>query len=206
MKKHLFLFMGLALTLSMQSCLIFTDAFLHAPPEPVPETEPAPRQEPSRPYKFSVGDNVNGKTVVWINKNGSSWTYLAMGRASEPMQWANDDSRMLSGRAFRTGMGAGVDNTIYLDSEFSSQAHRVTNNAAKYCLSKGGWLPSRDEAQKVGEFMNKKFWTSNGEATSKAYYYSPVEQSIRTTFRSERDTIVTVPVYYLDRNGNIVTP
>lgn len=204
--KKLGLCVGIAAyIISLQSCLIFTDAFMYGPDGHTSKS-PADQAAVTSTYAFSVGSNVNGKTVVWINRNGGRWTYLAMGLASEPMQWANDDSRVLSERGFSTDMGKGRDNTVYIDSEFSSHAHLVTNNAAKYCLSKGGWLPSRDEAEKVAEFMNKKFWTSNGEKLSKAYYYSPVEQAVRTAFRSDRNNIVTVPIYYLDENGNPVNP
>ncbi|QEJ94942.1 hypothetical protein FUT84_06430 [Treponema phagedenis] len=194
MKKKLFFLPLLTLVmLSVQSCFLFTSS--------APDNDkPVPSKE------LHVGDTVKGKTIVWENKSGDSWKFLAMGRASDPMPWTNDRSKVLSASKMSTNMGMGKENTLYLLSEFSSHVYTNMNTAAKYAESKGGWLPSRDEANKMAEFTDKKFWLSDGEMLDKAYYYSPVEQTIRTEKRDHKNSICTIPIYYLDAYGNVVEP
>ncbi len=196
MKKRFIFFTMLVLVMVLsQGCFLLDNMVIE-------ETEP----QPHKPM-LDVGSRINGKTIVWVNRdNVYGWKYLAIGSESKPIQWANDSSRFLSDKNMTEGMGRGKVNTLYLKNEFSSQAHTISNNAALYCISVGGWLPSRAEAEKIIPFANRSFWTSNGEKTSKAVYYDIISSSFKTEFRDERKTIVTIPVYYLDSNGNEVNP
>ena len=162
---------------------------------------------PSKSYY--AGDILNGKTIVWVNTGAGRWRYLAMGTPSEPMPWDLDSSRYISTKYLSSDMGAGKENSIFLKSEFesnSSKAHTVKNSAVMYCISRGGWLPSRDEAEKIAQFTSKDFWTSQCEASAKAYYYSPLQRGLQSKWRNDRDSIVAIPVYYLDAQGNITEP
>ncbi|UTC75605.1 hypothetical protein E4O03_02430 [Treponema sp. OMZ 792] len=193
MKRRLiFSLMVLVLIFSVQGCFLLDQSTMDTP-KPAPMT-------------LDVGSRINGKTIVWVNTKGDSWRFLAIGAPSKPIQWANDASRFLNDKNMAADMGKGKANTLYLTGEFSSHAHTVSNNAAHYCRSVGGWLPSRDEAEKIIPFANKNFWTSTAEKTSKAFYYDITTRSFKTEFRNERDKIVTIPVYYLDSNGNEVNP
>ena len=162
---------------------------------------------PSKSYY--AGDILNGKTIVWVNTGAGRWRYLAMGTPSEPMPWDLDSSRYISTKYLSSDMGAGKENSIFLKSEFesnSSKAHTVKNSAVMYCISRGGWLPSRDEAEKIAQFTSKDFWTSQCEASVKAYYYSPLQKGLQSKWRSDREPVVAIPVYYLDAQGNITEP
>ena len=169
----------------------------------VPENPPAP----SRSY--TVGDVLNGKTIVWENTGAGSWRFLAMGTPSEPMPWDLDSSRHISTKSIGSNIGDGKENSIFLKSEFESngsKTHTVKNSAVMYCISRGGWLPSRDEAEKMAQFTSKDFWTSHYEASSKAFYYSPLQKGLQSKWRSDREPVVAIPVYYLDAQGNITEP
>ena len=169
----------------------------------VPENPPVP----SRSY--TVGDVLNGKTIVWENTGAGSWRFLAMGTPSEPMPWDLDSSRHISTKSIGSNIGDGKENSIFLKSEFESngsKTHTVKNSAVMYCISRGGWLPSRDEAEKMAQFTSKDFWTSHYEASSKAFYYSPLQKGLQSKWRSDREPVVAIPVYYLDAQGNITEP
>ena len=172
----------------------------------VSENPPA-REEKQKSY--SAGDTLNGKTIVWVNTGAGSWKFLAMGTPSEPMPWDLDSSRHINTKYLSSSMGAGKENSIFLKSEFESagsKTHTVQNSAVMYCISRGGWLPSRDEAEKIAQFTSKDFWTSQCEASAKAYYYSPLQRGLQSKWRNDRDSIVAIPVYYLDAQGNITEP
>lgn len=162
---------------------------------------------PSKSYY--AGDILNGKTIVWVNTGAGRWRYLAMGTPSEPMPWDLDSSRHINTKYLSSSMGAGKENSIFLKSEFESagsKTHTVQNSAVMYCISRGGWLPSRDEAEKIAQFTSKDFWISHCDASAKAYYYSPLQRGLQSKWRNDRDSIVAIPVYYLDAQGNITEP
>ena len=165
---------------------------------------------PDRPSRsLSVGDRVGDKTIVWENTGAGSWKFLAMGTPSEPMPWDLDSSRHISIKNLSSGMGDGTENSIFLKREFESngsKTHTVKNSAVMYCISRGGWLPSRDEAEKIAQFTSKDFWTSHCEASSKAYYYSPLQRGLQSKWRNDREPVVAIPVYYLDAQGNVTEP
>ena len=43
-------------------------------------------------------------------------------------------------------------------------------------------------------------------SSSKAYYYSPLQRGLQSKWRNDRDSIVAIPVYYLDAQGNVTEP
>lgn len=191
--KKITYFLGLTLVvLSLQSCFLLGGTV---------QTESV--------AELAVGSKVGEKTIIAMNPNSGSWKFLAMGTPSETMPWDLNASKYLTVSYLSTDIGRGKANTIDLRAQFEengSKTHTAENCAAIYCMQRGGWLPSRDEAAKVAEFTSVKFWTSNAEATSKAYFYNPISQHAETAFRNERRTIVTIPVYYLDALGNVVEP
>ena len=167
----------------------------------------APEATPSKSY--SAGDVLNGKTIVWVNTGEGRWRFLAMGTPSNPMPWDLDTSRFISTKSLSSKIGDGKENSIFLKREFESGGSNMRtaqNNAVMYCISRGGWLPSRDEAEKIAQFTSTDFWTSHCDASSSAFYYSPLQQSLQSKFRNNRDSIVAIPVYYLDAQGNITEP
>ena len=167
----------------------------------------APEATPSKSY--SAGDVLNGKTIVWVNTGAGRWRFLAMGTPSNPMPWDLDTSRFISTKSLSSKIGDGKENSIFLKREFESGGSNMRtaqNNAVMYCISRGGWLPSRDEAEKIAQFTSTDFWTSHCDASSSAFYYSPLQQSLQSKFRNNRDSIVAIPVYYLDAQGNITEP
>lgn len=181
--------------LLLQGCIFFRDFS-------VPDEQPAARA-------LAVGDQVGGKTIVWVNTGSGSWTYLAMGIPSEPMPWDMDNSRHISTKSISSNIGDGKENSIFLKYEFASAGAKMRtakNSAVTYCIDRGGWLPSRDEAEKMAQFTSKDFWTSHYEASSKAFYYSPLQRGLQSKWRNERDFVVAIPVYYLDARGNTVEP
>ena len=203
-KTHCFrgavtLVMVALLTLSFTGCFLFEQAV-------VPSTPTTP-SAPAR--SLAVGDKVGEKTIVWENTGRGSWRFLAMGTPSEPMPWDLDSSRHISTKNLSPDMGAGKENSIVLKTEFESngsKTHTVKNSSVMYCISRGGWLPSRDEAEKMAQFTSKDFWTSLCEPSSKAYYYSPLQKGLQSKWRNDREPIVAIPVYYLDAQGNITEP
>ncbi len=191
MKKKTFLVLfGLMIAVFMQSCFLFQSK----------------EAKPAKPDVIAVGCKIGEMTVVWENKDGGSWKFLAMGTASAPMEWANSDSKYMSTSKFSSDMGMGKENSVYILSVFSGSMHTARNNAAKYCRKKGGWLPSKKEAKKVAKFANKKFWISQCERSSKAFYYDATMEMLGTAFRTDRKSIVTIPIYYLDEKGDVVDP
>ena len=183
--------------LLLQGCIFFRDFS-------VPDEQPAPSAR-----ALAVGDQVGGKTIVWVNTGSGSWTYLAMGIPSEPMPWDMDNSRHISTKSISSNIGGGKENSIFLKYEFASAGAKMRtakNSAVTYCIDRGGWLPSRDEAEKMAQFTSKDFWTSHYEASSKAFYYSPLQRGLQSKWRNERDFVVAIPVYYLDARGNTVEP
>lgn len=158
---------------------------------------------------LAVGDRVGDKTIVWENTGAGSWRFLAMGTPSEPMPWDLDTSKFISTRNLSSNIGSGKENSILLKNEFEangSKLHTAANCAVMYCISRGGWLPSRDEAEKIAQFTSKDFWTSICEASAKAYYYSPLQRGMQSKWRNDRNSTVAIPVYYLDAQGNITEP
>ena len=179
----------LAVALMLHGCFLFDEAIV--------------------PRSFAVGDRVGNKTIVWENTGAGSWRFLAMGTPSEPMPWDLDSSRHISTKNIGSNIGDGKENSIFLKREFESNGsklHTAKNSAVMYCIERGGWLPSRDEAEKIAQFTGKDFWTSHYEASSKAFYYSPLQKGLQSKWRSDRDPVVTIPVYYLDAWGNITEP
>ncbi|WP_024468747.1 hypothetical protein [Treponema pedis] len=192
-KKPFLLFFGIVSVLLLQSCFLLTEAMTQ---QGKPQSAPA----------LKAGSIIGGKTIVWVNNQSGAWTFLAVGTPSGPIQWSNDSSKYMSTKSMTTSIGGGKANTLSIASQHNSHAHTISNNAAKYCLSKGGYLPTTEEAEKIALFIRKNFWTSNWEATSKALYYSPSSNSTVVVFRDEGNTAVAVPVYYLDASGNVVEP
>ncbi len=165
---------------------------------------------PDKPSRsLSVGDRVGDKTIVWVNTGAGSWRFLAMGTPSEPMPWDLDTSGFISTKYLSSKIGDGKENSIFLKREFESggsKLHTAQNSAVMYCIARGGWLPSRDEAEKIAQFTSKDFWTSHCDASSNAFYYSPLQKSLQSKFRNNRDSVVAIPVYYLNAQGNITEP
>ena len=163
--------------------------------------------EPSKSY--SAGDILNGKTIVWVNTGSGSWKFLAMGTPSEPMPWDLDNSRHISTKSIGSSIGDGKENSIFLKHTFGANGSKMRtakNSAVTYCIDRGGWLPSRDEAEKMAQFTSRDFWTSHYEASSKAFYYSPLLKGLQSKWRDDRESVVAIPVYYLDAQGNITEP
>ena len=167
-------------------------------------------ERPLEPAKsYSAGDVLNGKTIVWVNTGAGSWKFLAMGTPSEPMPWDLDNSRHISAKSIGSSIGDGKENSIFLKHEFEANGSKMRtakNSAVIYCIDRGGWLPSRDEAEKMAQFTSKDFWTSHYEPSSKAFYYSPLQKGLQSKWRDDRESVVTIPVYYLDAQGNITEP
>lgn len=197
MKKIMY-FLGLTLVaLALQSCFLFETTM--APEEPVQR----------KIEELAVGSKVGEKTIVAVNPNGGSWKFLAMGTPSGTMPWDLDSSKYLTVSGLSTAIGRGKANTIDIKMQLEpngTKFHTAENCAAVYCIQRGGWLPSREEAEKIAAFTSVKFWMSNAEATSFAYFYNPVTGNAEKIFRSNRDSIVTIPVYYLDSTGHVVEP
>nr|WP_230974287.1 MULTISPECIES: hypothetical protein [Treponema] len=186
---------ALVMLFTLHGCFLFDGMIV--PSEPVPERS------------LSVGDRVGNKTIVWENTGRGSWRFLAMGTPSEPMPWDLNSSRHISTKNIGSNMGDGKENSIFLKREFESndsKLHTAKNSAVIYCIERGGWLPSRDEAEKIAQFTSKDFWTSHCEASSKAFYYSPLQKGLQSKWRNDREQVVAIPVYYLDAQGNITEP
>jgi len=168
-----------------------------------------PEEKPTPEKSYSAGDTLNGKTIVWVNTGAGRWRFLAIGTPSEPMPWDLNASHHISTKYLSSSMGAGKENSIFLKNEFESggsKTHTAQNSAVMYCISRGGWLPSRDEAEKIAQFTSKDFWTSQCDASSFAFYYSPLQKGLQSKWRNDRNSIVAIPVYYLDALGNITEP
>lgn len=200
MKKIIFTFVVTAFTVMLQSCFLL---------EGMVKPSENPATAPKKEQRLAVGDTVNGKTIVWENTNGGGWKFLAMGMPSDTMPWDLDTSKYFSSQGISSDIGRGKANSIILKREFESNGsklHTEYDCAVMYCISKGGWLPSRDEAEKVAQFTDKDFWTSNYSADSIAFYYSPMQKSLQSKFRNDRKSVVTIPIFYLDSKGNVVEP
>lgn len=192
----------------IQSCFLL-DGIIISEERPERQEEERPERQEMEVKRLSVGDKVGEKTIVWENTRGGSWRFLAMGIPSEPMPWDLNSSKYISSSGLSTAMGRGKENSIFLKREFESgdsKLHTPYNCAVMYCIAKDGWLPSRDEAEKIGQFTGKNFWTSNCDASANAFYYSPLQKSLQSKFRNDRNSIVTIPVYYLDADGRSVQP
>ncbi len=203
-KKTFFVLFSLVLAMFMQSCFLFQANEEKPPKQELSKSKPKPR--PKAKPSLRVGDKVGNKTIVWENENGGSWKFLAMGTASAPMEWANSDTKYINTSELSADMEMGKENTLYILGIFSGNMHTPKNNAARYCRKKGGWLPSRKEAKEIAKFVNKKFWMSHAERTDKAFFYDATMEMMGTAFRTDRKSVVTIPVYYLDKNGKVVEP
>lgn len=193
-----------ALAIAVLFACVFTGCFLLGE---VTVSEKAPEPAPAK--VLTVGDKVGEKTIVWENTGAGSWKFLAMGTPSEPMPWDLNDSQHISTKSIGSNIGDGKENSIVLKTEFEangSKVHTAKNSAVMYCISRGGWLPSRDEAEKIAQFTSKDFWTSHFEPSSKAFYYSPLQKGLQSKWRSDREPVVAIPVYYLDAQGKITEP
>lgn len=202
-KGMLFFRQGVSVLLAITASLVLHGCFFLGEAL-IPEDS-----SPARSKSLSVGDRVGDKTIVWENTGAGSWRFLAMGTPSEPMPWDLDSSRHISTKNIGSNIGDGKENSIFLKHEFESNGskmHTAKNSAVTYCIDRGGWLPSRDEAEKIAQFTSKDFWTSHYEASSKAFYYSPLQKGLQSKWRSDREPVVAIPVYYLDAQGNITQP
>lgn len=76
------------------------------------------------------------------------------------MPWDLSISKVLSVRNLSIALGAGKTNTADIQNQFEengSKLHEPSNTATAYCLSRGGWLPSNEEAEKVVAYTERCF-------------------------------------------------